>query len=278
MVTDQNHYARAPLKWRIHSGWAARIIKFAEEVAVAPYYRTSPGQILKLAYAKWLFSKYKLNDPIEFLWTLGIDERVGLDGFGRWRHRLEMTIAEVNSGQGGVSLEDGIILYGIARALKPRYVIETGVAAGVSTSFISAALIENGTGELYSIELPPEASDHGVQNDGSLYSWYERGAGWAIPPEIRRQMGARHILILQDVRTALPELLARLPWVDLFFHDDLHTPDHMLWEFELVWPHLRPSGALIADDVNFGWVQFCRNLRRGHEALCNVQRLASIRK
>ncbi len=34
--------------------------------------------------------------------------------------------------QGGISLEDGVILYGIIRALKPQVVVETGVAAGVS--------------------------------------------------------------------------------------------------------------------------------------------------
>jgi len=35
----------------------------------------------------------------------------------------------------------------------------------------------------------------------------------------------------------------------LFIHDSLHTRSNMTWEFETVWPHLRPGGVLIADDV-----------------------------
>src|SRR5262249_14217838 len=255
-------------------------------IAVTPYYRSAPREILRFAYAKWLFSKHRVTDPVEYLKTIGIDKNVGLDGFGKWHKRLERVVADVTNysrNQGGVSLEDGVILYGITRALKPRYVIETGVAAGVSTSFISAALIENESGEFYSIELPPGSRancahddavhddavhddavhDDAVHDDGAVYDWGRRGVGCAIPDEVRRRMGSRHTLILQDVRTALPELLARLPWVDMFFHDDLHTPDHMLWEFELVWPRLRRTGALIADDVNYGWIQFCRNLGMG---------------
>jgi hypothetical protein len=258
-----------------------RITKFIEEVAVTPYYRSAPREILKFAYAKWLFSRHRITDPVEYLKTIGIDKNTGLDGLGKWRERLEGIVAEVTNSSrnhSGVSLEDGVILYGITRALKPRYVIETGVAAGVSTSFISAALIENGSGELYSIELPPERRADGVHDDGSVYDWYSRDVGWAIPDDIRRRIGSRHTLILQDVRTALPELLARLPWVDIFFHDDLHTPDHMIWEFEQVWPRLRPTGILIADDVNYGWIQFCRGVGMGAGSLCNLQRLASIRK
>ncbi|HKX27320.1 MAG TPA: class I SAM-dependent methyltransferase [Blastocatellia bacterium] len=261
------------------TGLTGSINKFIEEITTTPYYRAAPTRILKFAYAKWLFSKHKFKDPVEYLKTLGIEKAAGLDRYDKWRALLERTVVTVSGGnQGGISMEDGIILYSVVRALKPRYIIETGVAAGVSTSFISAALIENGSGDLYSIELPPENWSPGALNDGAIYGWHERGPGWAIPGEIKRQLGSRHTLILQDVRTALPELLARLPWVDIFFHDDLHTPDHMLWEFELVWPHLRTAGALIADDVNYGWVRFCRDLGRDDHSFRNVQRLAAIRK
>jgi hypothetical protein len=64
----------------------------------------------------------------------------------------------------------------------------------------------------------------------------------------------------------------------MFFHDDLHTPDHMLWEFELVWPYLRAGGVLVSDDVNFSWIRFCRQQRLSAEAFYNVQRLTAVRK
>ncbi len=149
-----------------------------------------------------------------------------------------------------------MILYGLARALKPEYVVETGIAAGVSTSFLGAALIENGRGGLFSIELPRVERGQRVLADGSVYSWHGNGVGWAIPHDVRRGLENRHRIILQDVRHALPELLEELPCVDLFFHDDLHTPDHMLWEYEAVWAKLSPRGCWfpttsITDGSNF---------------------------
>ena len=45
--------------------------------------------------------------------------------------------------------------------------------------------------------------------------------------------------------------------IGLFFHDSLHTREHMLFEFETAWPHLAGGGYLVADDV----------LQRCHDAL-----------
>jgi hypothetical protein len=258
-----------------------RIAKFLREVIGAPYYRRHPFGALQFAYAKWLFSRFRLHDPVAFLGMLAIDTRVALDGFQKWLPTLQEVVSNLwqhQGHQGGISLEDGTILYGLTRALQPESVIETGVAAGVSTSFIGAALIENGHGRLYSVELPPADSSARVHPDGAAFDWPDSGVGWAIPEAIKHGMGSRHTLVLQDVRVALPALLEHLPSVDIFFHDDLHTPDHMLWEFELVWPHISQDGVLISDDVNFGWIQFCHKHRLGEHALFNIQRLTAIRK
>ncbi len=37
--------------------------------------------------------------------------------------------------------------------------------------------------------------------------------------------------------------------VDLFYHDSLHTYDHMFWEFGTALPYLSPRGLLASDDV-----------------------------
>ncbi len=258
-----------------------RIARFLREVIGAPYYRRRPLEALQFAYAKWLFARFRLHDPVEFLRLLAIDTNIALDGFQKWLPTLQEVFSKVRQHQGhqgGISMEDGIILYGLTRALRPETVIETGVAAGVSTSFIGAALIENGHGMLYSVELPPADSAARVHLDGAAFDWPDSGVGWAIPEAIKHGMGSRHTLVLQDVRVALPILIEHLPCIDIFFHDDLHTPDHMLWEFELVWPHIRLNGVLISDDVNFGWIQFCRKHRLGEHALHNIQRLTAIRK
>lgn len=252
------------------------------EVLFSPYYRAHPLEVLRLGYAKLVFSRHRLTDPRDFLAkSLGLDLTGALAGFERWKTKLEGVVSSVwkEAGcQGGVSLERGIILYGITRALRPKRVIETGVAAGVSTSFIGAALVENQQGTLFSIELPLAESASRDHLDGAVFAWPKKGVGWAIPDEIRQGLGSRHVLILGDVRSELPRLVADLPAVEVFFHDDLHTPNHMLWEYELVWAHLSAGGVLISDDANFGWLQFCKKLHQADKGLSNIQRLTAIRK
>jgi predicted O-methyltransferase YrrM len=264
------------------------LAKFAREVATAPHYRRRPIATLRYAYAKWIFHRARQNDPLRFLSDLGIDPVAALDGFDHWRPNLEHAVSAVekaSAGQGGIGFDDGLILYGLARALKPACIIETGVAAGISTSFFAAALVENESGRLFSIEFPPNATNGSSANnrrkpldDGSLYSWSENGVGWAIPLALRDRLAERHQLILEDARTALPRLLAAISQVDIFFHDDLHTPDHMLWEYESVWPRLRPGGVLISDDVNHGWIKFCRRHHLRGAAFNNLDRLCALRK
>jgi hypothetical protein len=252
------------------------------EVAYSPYYRSHPRELVRLAYAKWLFRRHRLADPAAFLAAaLGIKADQAFAGFEKWRPILEGVISLVRKeggNQGEVSAEDTAILYGIVRASRPIYVVETGVAAGVSSSSIGAALIENGCGALYSIDLPPGESATRRHLDGSVFDWPKKGPGWAIPGEIKQQLGTRWKLILGDVRTALPKLLTTVPLVDMFFHDDLHTPDHMLWEYELVWPQISPGGLLVSDDANFAWIAFCRRHGLDGKSLVNVQRLAAVRK
>ncbi len=257
------------------------VLAHLSEVLTVPYYRRSPMETLRYSYAKYKFAMGRVYTAEVFLEKLGIPLDQAFRGYERWRPILERTFASVRQKQGqqgGVSLEDGMVLYGIVRATKPEFLIETGVAAGVSNSFINAALLENGSGLLYSIELPPAQSAAGMHQDGGVFAWPESGVGWAVAPEIREAIGSRNTLILEDVRTALPALLARIPRVDLFFHDDLHTPDHMLWEYDTIWPRLAPKGLLLSDDSNFGWIRFCRE--RGMEEGCcmNLQRLTAIRK
>ena len=249
------------------------------EVLTAPCYRGNPRATLQYTYAKLRFARDRVLTPEMFLERLGISPSQAFDGYSRWRAILEPAAENVRRGNqfGGVSLEDGKILYGIVRATKPEYVIETGVASGVSNSFLNAALLENGFGTLYSIELPHSNSGEQDQ-DGSTLTWQDHGVGWAVPTEIRRAIGSRNVLILEDVRTALPALLGRLPRVDVFFHDDLHTPDHMLWEYRTVWPHLKRGGVLVSDDANFGWIRFCRESGIRDPYCANLQRLTAVRK
>ena len=123
--------------------------------------------------------------------------------------------------------------YAVCRALSPTTVIETGVAYGVTTSFVLQALAQNRKGSLWSIDLPP------------LCPKADQCVGLYVPPELRTVWHLERGV----TRRHLPRLLAKVRTVDLFLHDSLHTRSNMTWEFETVWPHLRPGGVLIADDV-----------------------------
>ncbi len=123
--------------------------------------------------------------------------------------------------------------YAVCRTLSPNTVIETGVAYGVTTSFVLQALTQNQRGRLWSIDLPP------------LCPLPDQSVGLFVPQELKINWHLERGI----TRRHLPGLLSRLRTVDMFIHDSLHTRSNMTWEFETVWPHLRPGGVLIADDV-----------------------------
>jgi predicted O-methyltransferase YrrM len=127
----------------------------------------------------------------------------------------------------------GRLCYLACRQLRPRIVVETGVAYGVTSTYILKALSENGEGELQSVDLPPLAHDA------------ERYVGYFIPTELRE----RWTLHVGPAKKLLPNLLQQAQKIDMFVHDSLHTYHHMRWEFEAALSVLRPGGILIADDI-----------------------------
>jgi predicted O-methyltransferase YrrM len=127
----------------------------------------------------------------------------------------------------------GRLCYVVARATKPEFVIETGVAYGVTSAFILQALSVNETGRLHSIDLPPLANNA------------DSHVGALVPPELRD----RWQLHRGPSKRLLPSLLAELGAVNMFVHDSLHTYRTMYWELNIVTPFLQPASIVIADDV-----------------------------
>ena len=153
--------------------------------------------------------------------------------------------------------DKGALLYALVRAVDPTLVVETGTANGSSTVYLLSALRANGHGELVSIDLPFVGPERVAVVAGSSIDEYDaspippgREAGWMIPDALRDRWSVR----LGDAG----ELLAAVTGpVDVFFHDSLHTREHMLLEFETIWPRLARDGILLADDV----------FQRRHDAL-----------
>jgi predicted O-methyltransferase YrrM len=128
----------------------------------------------------------------------------------------------------------GELCYLTCLRLRPQATVETGVAYGVTSTYILQALADNGCGELSSIDLPPLASDA------------ESYVGHFIPRELRN----RWKLHLGPAKRLLPSVLRETGTIDLFVHDSLHTYSHMKWEFESALRSLRPGGVIIAVDID----------------------------
>ncbi len=266
--TPLQRVLRAPLKGLSRLGRSS--------VLHSRYYRRHPIEIVYLIRARRRLRTAAVSDPRGFLARLGIDPGPVLDDFTRWQDVLAPVVA--CKSRVGISDAEGRILYAVVRALQPSHVIETGVAEGVSTSYIGAALVDNGHGVVHSLELPPaDMPDDVALEDGSVYAWQHKGVAFLVPNEIRAALGERWDVRLGDVRETLPVLLAEVPSIGLFFHDDLHVPTHMLWEYQLVWPHIVSGGMLMSDDANAGWVRFAERHLGKADGLLNFRRLAAAR-
>lgn len=122
-------------------------------------------------------------------------------------------------------------LYLLVRAARPRVVVETGVLYGASSAHILAALARNARGELHSIDIGRDPREPPHEH--------------FVPPDLQ----PRWKLIIGDSRVELPALLERCGGIDMFYHDSLHTFEHMTWEFETAFPYLSSEGLLSSDDV-----------------------------
>jgi hypothetical protein len=145
---------------------------------------------------------------------------------------------------------EGLRLYAVLRKLRPAVALETGVCNGVSTAFLLLALVENGAGELWSVDLPEVAGEDyepGTFWDGKGGAVVPAGEepGWMVPADLR----SRWHLVLGRSQDALPPLLDRLGTIDFFMHDSEHSEACMRFEFDAAWAALRDGGVLAADDV-----------------------------
>jgi len=152
---------------------------------------------------------------------------------------------------GWVNVDDGLFLYWLARKLRPRTIVQTGVCNGFSCALLALALARNGDGgQLHAIDLPQvfDSADPAWTRRGVTYGVtipQGRSSGWLVPESCR---GHVHLQI-GDAAVLLPPLLATLGAIDLFFHDSDHTYDHMAFEFREARRVLRPGGLVVADDI-----------------------------
>jgi hypothetical protein len=156
---------------------------------------------------------------------------------------------------------------GMARAIwcivvhsRPKCVVETGVARGITTRFILEALKRNGSGHLWSVDLPPQ-----------LKRELHDQIGAAVLPEIR----ARWTYVRGSSRRRLPGVLRETKSVDLFVHARRHTERNVSFELDRVWRSLDRLGTLVVDDIdlNRGFDSFVAAHRQVESLICEAEPL-----
>jgi len=170
-----------------------------------------------------------------------------------YQHLRNYTEVGVPKGHttGAMAHDVGEVLYLLVRLLKPEVVVETGVAAGISSCFILQAEEDNRTGRLYSIDL--HSPGHRLEDGLTYHMPQGRQSGWVIPDNLKYRLH----LILGDARETLPPLLDQLSSIDIFLHDSLHTFKHQKWEYETAYPFVNKGGLLLSHDIGKAFLEFC---------------------
>jgi hypothetical protein len=152
----------------------------------------------------------------------------------------------------------------LTRHLRPKEVVETGVAHGVSSRCILEALERNGDGHLSSIDLPP------------LERFWRRQVGAAVGG----CSADRWSYIRGSSRRRLPELLSGLGQIDLFIHDSLPSERNVRFELDRAWAVLRPNGALVVDNIddNWGFRSFTQSFSGHQSVICEAEPLHPDRR
>ena len=123
--------------------------------------------------------------------------------------------------------ELGCFLYTFIMERKPRRVVETGVANGLTTNLIMAALDTYG-GELHSFDINPECQ-----------SVYKGNGKWNFH------------LLSRNYKKQVREVVGSFDDIDLWIHDSDHSYSWQSFEYSLAASKLKANqGILVSDDID----------------------------
>lgn len=136
---------------------------------------------------------------------------------------------------GSISYTDGLILYGLAKSLKPKEIIELGTFIGTSTVFLIAGAKEGGTESIVTVDRSNELIEqlHGK-------AWGENINSISYEP-----------VVVSKVQMLCTDFLATMQDASLefIFEDTDHTYETTAAVVELAKEKLVPSGFIIFHDA-----------------------------
>lgn len=119
---------------------------------------------------------------------------------------------------------------------KPQFVMETGVAAGVSTNSILSALQINGVGRLLSLDITDKVGE--LVDDSVKNIWQLK-----VLPDFAREKSLVHILKTNNN-------------VRIFLHDSDHSSSWQIKEFSHVVRWLEEIELILFDDISQELIDF----------------------
>lgn len=134
-----------------------------------------------------------------------------------------------------VGYELSFLLFSLVRLLRPKLVIETGVAAGVSSTIMLSALQRNNYGRLLSIDITDRV-------------------GELIPSALKERWSLK-LLSGINLKNQLSATIAETKDEFIFIHDSNHALEWQKFELSLILSTGRCSFFLI-DDVSPELVEF----------------------
>tara|TARA_Y100001980_G_C14526356_1_gene301882 strand:+ start:321 stop:1082 length:762 start_codon:yes stop_codon:yes gene_type:complete len=189
------------------------------------------GLISKEENLKWIESnvinieKYILDDE-KVLWEESKKETAIIKESGR--KKLEKL--SIDLGGGG----HYPLLYYLVRKNKPKVIVETGVAAGFSSTAILSAIKKNSYGTLYSSDFPY-----------FRLKSPEKFIGYIVDEELRENWE----LFISSDKNNLPKIIKKIDKIDLFHYDSDKSYGGRYFALELLKNYLSKDSVIIMDDI-----------------------------
>ena len=209
--------------------------------------RAVPGELQQQRERQ--HSQDQLMSQVDEEWDEHLHDLLGAPWPCPQAEGLETVMADVRAQLAARGLLSGRFTYGwysdaevlLCRAIwcvalhnRPRAVIETGVAHGVTSRVILEALKQNDYGHLWSIDLP-FPFDHHLHAETAVV--------------VTDACRPRWTFLEGSSSERLPSLTAEVGRAEMFIHDSLHTFKNTLFEMQQVASVLSPGGVMLIDDI-----------------------------
>ncbi len=150
-----------------------------------------------------------------------------------------------------------VLLYCLVRSNKAKFIVETGVANGITTNAIMKALYESGNqGELHSFDVLPETRDA-----------YSGPGNWNF-----------HLLPNKKIERSIQGIVSKFSKLDMWIHDSNHGYRWQKFEYLLASNALLHGGLLISDDIDStsAWAEIASKYFRKSYVLSDSEKFIGL--